>query len=213
MRAVLDAVGVERAMVAGGSGGGPHTLACAALMPERVSVAMTIAGAGPYGLDLDFLAGMGQDNVAEFGAALEGEAPLRRFLENEAAQIRTANAEQLIEALSTLLPDVDRAVLTGELGEDTIRGLQYGIATSVDGWIDDDLAFTRPWGFDLVDITAPVTIWQGDADLMVPFTHGQWLSRNVPGARPHLEPGEGHLSITVGAVERMLDELAEISGH
>jgi pimeloyl-ACP methyl ester carboxylesterase len=211
MHGVLDAVDAEHAMVAGGSGGGPHALACAALMPERVRAVQTVAGAGAYGLDLDFLAGMGEDNLAEFGAALSGEAALREFLEPEAVQIRTATPAELVEVLSTVLPEVDRAVLTGELGEDTVRGLQYGIGTSVDGWIDDDLAFTRAWGFDLATIRVPVSIWQGDADLMVPFAHGQWLAGRLPGARVHLEPGQGHLSITVGAVERMLDELAELA--
>jgi pimeloyl-ACP methyl ester carboxylesterase len=212
MQAVLDAVGVERAMVAGASGGGPHALACAALMPERTSAALTIAGVGAYGLDLDFLAGMGQDNVDEFSAALAGEQPLRDYLEAQAADLRHADAEQLIAALDSLLPDVDRAVLTGELGEDTLAGLQRGIVGGVDGWIDDDLAFTRPWGFELEAIEVPVSIWQGDADLMVPFAHGQWLAGRVPGARTHLEAGQGHLSITVGAVERMLDELAALTG-
>lgn len=208
MRAVLDAVGVERAMVAGGSGGGPHALACGALMPDRTTAAMTIAGAGAYGRELDFLAGMGEDNVAEFSAALAGEPALREFLDNEAAQLRDADAPRLIAALDSLLPDVDREVLTGELGEDTIAGLQYGISTGVDGWLDDDLALTRDWGFDLSAIEVPVSIWQGDADLMVPFAHGQWLAEQIPNAHTHLEAGQGHLSITVGAVERMLDELA-----
>jgi pimeloyl-ACP methyl ester carboxylesterase len=213
MRDLLDTVGVERVMVAGASGGGPHALACAALMPERTSVALTIAGAGPHGLDLDFLAGMGEDNVNEFGAALEGEQTLRTYLETEATTLRTATAEQFLQAMDSLLPDVDRAVLTGELGQETIAGLQYGIGSSIDGWLDDDLAFTRPWGFDLADIAVPTTIWQGDVDLMVPIAHGQWLGRNVPGARVHLETGQGHLSITVGAADRMLAELADLAGQ
>jgi pimeloyl-ACP methyl ester carboxylesterase len=80
----------------------------------------------------------------------------------------------------------------------------------VDGWLDDDLAFTKPWGFGLDEIAVPVMIWQGAEDLMVPFAHGEWLSANVPGATPHLELGEGHLSIAIGAIDRMLDELAEL---
>jgi pimeloyl-ACP methyl ester carboxylesterase len=212
MRAVLDAVGVERAMVAGASGGGPHALACAALLADRTSVVLTIAGAGAHGLDLDFMAGMGQDNVDEFTAALAGERPLREYLEDQAAELRHATAEQMIAALDSLLPDVDRAVLTGELGADTVAGLQRGIATGIDGWVDDDLAFTRPWGFDLGAIGVPVSIWQGEADRMVPFAHGRWLARQVPHARAHLEAGQGHLSITVGAVERMLDEVAPYAG-
>ena len=78
--------------------------------------------------------------------------------------------------------------------------------------MDDDLAFVAPWGFDLAEIRTPVTLWQGSADLMVPFAHGQWLASRLPRASVHLEQGEGHLSIGVGAIDRMLDELVDIAG-
>jgi pimeloyl-ACP methyl ester carboxylesterase len=77
----------------------------------------------------------------------------------------------------------------------------------VDGWLDDDLAFVADWGFALADISVPVFVWQGSEDLMVPFAHGEWLVRHVPGATAHLEADEGHLSIGIGAIDRMLDEL------
>ena len=213
-RAVLDAVGAQTAMVAGASGGGPHALACAALLPERVGAALCIAGVAPYDAEgLDFLAGMGEENVTEFGAALAGTEVLRPYLENEAEALRTIEAAQIVDSMASILPEVDRACLTGELGDDAAASFHEGLARSVDGWLDDDLAFTRPWGFDLSAITVPVSLWQGDVDLMVPFRHGQWLREHIPGVHAHLEAGEGHLSIAVGAVDRMLDELGELAGH
>jgi pimeloyl-ACP methyl ester carboxylesterase len=212
-RAVLDAVGAPTAMVAGASGGGPHTLACAALLPERVSATLCIAGVAPYDAEgLDFLAGMGEENVTEFGAALAGTRALRPYLENEADALRTIEASQIVDSMATLLPEVDRACLTGEFGDDVAAGFRDGLARSADGWLDDDLAFCRPWGFDLSAITVPVSLWQGDLDLMVPFRHGQWLSEHIPGVHAHLEAGEGHLSIAVGAIDRMLHELGELAG-
>jgi pimeloyl-ACP methyl ester carboxylesterase len=115
-----------------------------------------------------------------------------------------------VKSLDTLLPDVDRAVLTDEYGADLTASFAEALRVSVDGWLDDDLAFVRPWGFSLADITVPCFVWQGSEDLMVPFTHGQWLAGHIPGVTAHLETGEGHLSIGVGAMGAMLDELVTL---
>jgi pimeloyl-ACP methyl ester carboxylesterase len=205
--AVLAELGAERCLVAGWSGGGPHALACAARLGPAAA-ALVIAGVAPYDADgLDWLAGMGQDNVDEFGAALAGEEALRPYLTAAREELARATADDLITSLDSLLPDVDRAVLTGEFAEDTLAGFREGLRDGVDGWLDDDLAFTRPWGFTLAEAAVPVIIWQGTKDLMVPFAHGRWLAEHMPEAAAHLEDGEGHLSIALGAMDRMLDEL------
>jgi pimeloyl-ACP methyl ester carboxylesterase len=209
MEQVLDHLGVERCVTAGLSGGGPHALAMAALLPQRVSGALVIAGVAPWEAEgLDFLAGMGEQNVEEFGAAREGEDALRPYLEKDATDLRDTDGPGIVAAMSTLLPDVDRALLTEEYGGWLAANFREGLRTGVDGWVDDDLAFARPWGFDVAAIAVPTFIWQGDQDLMVPFAHGRWLADHVPGATVHLEAGEGHLSIGVGALDRMFTELA-----
>lgn len=211
VEAVLDALGAQRCVVAGWSGGGPHALACGARLASRVAGVVSIAGVGPYGAaGLDFLDGMGEQNLDEFGAALAGAEPLRAFLERDAEELRTTTAEHIVTSLSTLLPDVDRAVLTDEFGEDMAAGFAGALRHGVDGWLDDDLAFVRPWGFDLAEIRVPTFVWQGSADLMVPFAHGRWLASAVPGATVHLVEGEGHLSIGLGALDVMFDELAAV---
>lgn len=210
-RAVLDAIGVARCYVAGWSGGGPHALACGARLAERVDAVLVIAGVAPYQAEgLDFLAGMGADNVVEFGKAVEGEAALRSWMEGEGAQLREVTAADIVTAMSSLLPPVDREVLTEEFGEDMAAGFREGLRVGIDGWLDDDLAFTQPWGFALDEIATPTVLWQGSADLMVPFAHGQWLAGRIPGVVAHLEAGQGHLSIGVGAIDRMLQELVTV---
>jgi len=209
--AVLDHLDAPRCLAAGWSGGGPHALATAALLPDRVAGALAIAGVAPWDADgLDFLAGMGQQNIDEFGLAVRGEAAIRTSLETEAAALRSATVADLVKGMDTLLPDVDRAVLTDEYGADLAASFAEGLRVSVDGWLDDDLAFVRPWGFSLTDIAVPCFVWQGSEDLMVPFTHGQWLAGHIPGVTAHLETGEGHLSISVGAMGLMLDELVTL---
>jgi pimeloyl-ACP methyl ester carboxylesterase len=207
---ILDHLEAERCLVAGRSGGGPHALATAALLPGRVAGVLSIAAVAPYGVPgLDFLAGMGESNVEEYGLAIEGEAVLRGTLETQAPGMRNADAAAIRESMRTLLPPVDRDQVTDELAEDMSVAFREGLRKGVDGWVDDDLAFVRPWGFSLDDIAVPAFVWQGSEDLMVPFTHGQWLAAHIPGAMAHLEQGEGHLSISMGAADRMLKELAE----
>jgi len=205
---VMDHLGVDRFLVAGKSGGGPHALATGAVLGDRVAGVCCIAGVGPYGAQgLDFLAGMGSENIVEFTNALAGEDVLRPYLEEEAAGLAKADVAGMIAAMDTILPQVDKDVLTDEYGEDQLANMKEGLRVSVDGWLDDDLAFTQDWGFDLNDIAVPAFVWQGSEDLMVPFAHGEWLVEAVPGAVAHLEAGQGHLSISVGGFGRMLDEL------
>jgi pimeloyl-ACP methyl ester carboxylesterase len=207
--AVLDHLGLARAYVAGWSGGGPHALATGALLPDRIAGVLVIAGVAPYDAPgLDFLAGMGEDNIAEFGAAVAGEATLRPMLEGWRPDLVTVQAPDLVQSMGSLLPPVDRAQLTTELGEDVVMGFREGLRDGVDGWVDDDLAFASPWGFDLQALQdVPVAVWQGSEDLMVPAAHGRWLAEHVPGVRAHLLDGEGHMSVAVGRIGEMLDEL------
>src|SRR5436190_693136 len=196
--AVLDHLGLDTCLTMGWSGGGPHALACGALLPDRVRGALVIAGVAPYVAEgLDFLAGMGPENVEEFGAAVAGEATLRPVLDAQQQELATVTGEQIAAAFGGLVPPVDIASLTGELAECLAAEFRQGLAIGVDGWVDDDLAFTRPWGFELADIAVPTYLWQGSEDLMVPFAHGRWLSEHIPGVVAHLERGEGHLSIGV----------------
>ncbi|HTU74022.1 MAG TPA: alpha/beta hydrolase [Trebonia sp.] len=210
--AVLDEIGASRCVVAGWSGGGPHALACGARLPATAAV-LVIAGVAPFEADgLDWMAGMGEENVAEFSTALKGEDELRSYLLGAREYLKDATAADLITGLETILPEVDRASLTGEFGQDMVASFAEALREGVEGWLEDDLAFARPWGFDLAEISVPATIWQGSEDLMVPFAHGQWLAAHVPGAVAHLEDGEGHVSVAVGLLDRMLDELVAVAG-
>ncbi len=208
-KAVLTAIGAERCVVGGWSGGGPHALACAARLHEAAAV-LLIASVAPCDADgLDWMAGMGEENVTEFGAAVQGEGRLRPYLEQMREHLKQVTAAGIVTSLGSVLPEVDRAVLTDEFGEDMASAFHEAMRIGVDGWLDDDLAFVKPWGFALSEVSIPTMIWQGSADLMVPFAHGQWFSSLLPHASVHLEPGEGHLSIGLGAIDRMLDELVE----
>jgi len=205
--AILDALKAEHFLTIGWSGGGPHALACAALLPNRCTAAATLASVAPYGVaGLDWLAGMGPENIEEFGAAIDGEERLNPYLEREAAVLQKVTGSDVAAALGGLVSEVDKRALTGDYAEIMAHSFRRAVSAGIAGWRDDDLAFTRPWGFELSTIRVPVAIWQGDEDRMVPFAHGKWLAANIPGARSQLLTGDGHLSL-VTHLERVLDEL------
>jgi pimeloyl-ACP methyl ester carboxylesterase len=206
--ALLDDLGAERCVTLGWSGGGPHALAAAALLPGRVAAAACVSGIGPFGReDFDCLAGMSEENVKELDAAVAGEDVLARALRAEAEELKTASTADVLSAMSSLLPPVDNEALAGEAGEDLAAETAEALRTGIDGWVDDDLAFVHPWGFELSSIKVPVSVWQGEADLMVPFAHGRWLAEQIPGAQAHLPADEGHISVFLNHLDEVLDEL------
>lgn len=206
--AIADALGIESFFTVGWSGGGPHALACAALMPERVRAAATMASVAPRSATgLDWPAGMGDENLAEFAATEAGDEELRVYLEAEAETFGSVTGGEVLAAFGDLISEADRPALTGEFAEHVAASTRAALVTGIWGWFDDDMAFVRDWGFDLGSIRAPVAIWQGEDDRFVPFSHGQWLAENVSGATSYLRPGEGHLSLAITAYGEILDRL------
>lgn len=206
--AILDWLGHTRFITAGWSGGGPHALACAALLSDRCAAAATLAGVGPFAADdLDFLAGMGPENVAEFGTALKGEQALRTWMQEYVEPFRTVTGEVLAEAFGGLVPEVDKDVLVSGYADLLAAVFRRSLQHGFDGWIDDDLAFTQPWGFSVGDIRVPVTVWQGELDLMVPFAHGRWLLSKIPGAVGQLVAAHGHISLVTRYRDEVLADL------
>lgn len=199
--AIADALGIDRFAVEGGSGGGPHTLACAALLPDRVVAAASLAGVAPYPADgLDWLDGMGQANLDEFAAALAGRETLEPFLRAQADTMLAASPEAIADALRSLLSPPDAAVLTGEYADYLAEATRRAIGDRLDGWIDDDFVFVNPWGFELDEIRVPVQLLHGAQDRFVPIAHGEWLAARIPGVEAHLSAEDGHLTIQLARI-------------
>jgi pimeloyl-ACP methyl ester carboxylesterase len=210
--AVLDQLEAQRFYTLGWSGGGPHALACAALLPARLIGAATVGGLAPYDTDgLEWMAGMGQENVAAFNAALAGDAALRTVAEEVAPSFATVTPDEVAARLGNLVSEVDRSAISGEAAAWLADVFRESVRNGIWGWYDDELALVRPWGFNLADITVPVAIWQGAQDRMTPFAHGEWLTSHIPGAHPHLLPDHGHLSLGVDSFGPILDDLVTIA--
>jgi pimeloyl-ACP methyl ester carboxylesterase len=186
-----DERGIDEFATWGISGGAPHALACAALLSDRVIAAAALAGPTPYGAEgLDWLDGMGEGNIVEFNAALAGEDVLRPLLDEEAAAMLGGGDS----GFETLLSPPDQAILP-QLQEFLGQSFAEALANGVDGWLDDDLAFVRPWGFDLGEIRVPLLLVHGVQDVFVPVAHGRWLAERIPGVEARILDDEAHLSL------------------
>ena len=191
--AIADELGFERFAVVGGSGGAPHALACGALLPDRVvRVGALVTPAPPDAENFDFYEGLAELNVKEFGAALEGREAIEAFLQPYVDGIR-ADPDDVIEQILTELPEVDRklasqpgfrAVMRESFAESVRQGSR--------GWADDDLAFAKPWGFELEGVSVETRVWQGELDVLTPRPHGEYVASRLPNARFELLEGGGH---------------------
>ena len=196
--AIADELGFERFGLTGGSGGGPHVLACAALHADRVIRATCNVGVTPYGDDGlghdAWLDGMDPENVKEFTFALESEAAVTEYVTAQQAEAERRVAKDPSTVFDDYdLSDSDRAQLARPEVMQIFREATFEwAANGVGGWVDDDLAFTRPWGFDVAAIEVPVLVVYGTSDVLVPPAHGEWLAANVPGCLVKVEAG-GHL--------------------
>lgn len=216
-RRVVDVVGdvdqvlrhleIDRCLVLGWSGGGPHALACAARLPQASAVATIASGASLRAADLDWADGMTESNVVGFEAALAGEESLRLLLERDRSGMLAATAEDLQPVIASGLAPVDRRHLTATFVADLHASTHAALRDGVEGWCDDVLALAGDWGFDLDEIVIPTQVWHGSDDLLVPIAHGRWLTSRLSHADLHLLDDAGHVSLVVGRMPEVLDSL------
>jgi pimeloyl-ACP methyl ester carboxylesterase len=195
-RAICAALGADRVAMWGISGGGPHVLACAALLPDLVVAAASLASLAPYGAaGLDWYAGMGQENADDFRLYFADPEGARQKVAKDREEALAETPGDVAKGLATLLTPTDAAVLTGALAEYLVWSTKQGLAPGDEGWWEDAVAHASPWGFELAQISVPVLLLHGREDRFVPFGHGEWLARHVPGVTARLLDQDGHLTL------------------
>ena len=196
VRDICAALGIDRLAMWGISGGGPHVLACAALLPDLVVAAASLASPAPYGAEgLDWFEGMGADHADDFKLKLADQAASRAKMEKDRLEVMAESPAEAGSTFQSLLSPADAAVLTGALAEYLVTSSQAGLAPGAEGWWEDSCALMDPWGFGLDQISVPVLVVHGDQDQFVPFGHGEWIAAHVPGAEAWLLEGDGHLTL------------------
>ena len=203
VRAIADQFGYDRIAVWGWSGGGPHALACAALLPDLVCAVASLGAIAPYGPpDLDYFAGMGQENVDDIKLQLADPASARRKLVSDREGVLSMTEDQVggyaadsDQGFASLVSPQDATAMGAGLGAWWLRSMQLGLEAGDEGWWDDGVAHFGDWEFELREIDVPVQLWHGRHDKFVPFQHGEWLARNIPGVEAHLTDDDGHMTL------------------
>lgn len=193
---IADQLRLDRFAVWGHSAGGPPALACAALLPDRVVGATSLAAHAPYPAEgLDWLQGMGEFNQEDFRLMLRDLPAWEEKLQTDTAEMMRATPESITAVFSSLLSEVDRLGMTPELAQYFTHQIQHGLRNGPQGTRDDSLAEAKEWGFDFGAIRVPVQVWHGQHDLFSPIAHGRWIAARIPKAITHFEPGEGHVTL------------------
>jgi pimeloyl-ACP methyl ester carboxylesterase len=210
VRRLSDVVGFERCVVWGFSAGGPHALACGALLHDLVAAVATIGSPAPFDAPgLDFLAGSSDEDREEYELFLSDRAEWERQGEQEREELLAMNAGELAEQWSAGQSAADGAVLHAEIGVWLHRAAQAALAPGIDGWNDDAIAVSHsPWGFDPASISIPVKVWHGREDRFVPFEHGRWLAETIPGAQVEWRDHDGHFTVVAGRIGEVHEWLA-----
>ncbi len=207
--AIADDLGLSTFAVVGRSGGGPHALACAALLPGRVArVAVLVSPAPSHADDIDWYDGMNAANTREFGNAVNDPARMVESLRLQADRMRRDPRSKLDE-LRPELTESDRLVVDDPaIQQQLLDSYAEAVRTGPYGWIDDALALRRDWGFRLQDVRQPVRLWHGAEDNFVPAEHARWLSRRLPHAGLEVQADTAHF----GAMEILPEVLAWLAG-
>lgn len=210
VRAICAALGIDRLLTWGISGGGPHVLACAALLSDLVPAAASLASPAPWGADgLDYFAGMGEMNADDTRLYFQDKEAARVKMESDRVAMLGATPEQVGEILTTLVSEADAAVFTPRLAEYFVDSAAAGLGPGGEGWWEDGVAEFQPWGFTFADIGIPVLLLHGQQDRFVPFGHGVWLVEHIPGVEARLTEDDGHLTLTARHLGEVYDWLLE----
>ena len=196
--AVADSLGLERFATLGQSGGGPFSLACAAILGDRVTRAGVASGPGPFTVVPGALDALDDGDKAALALLPDDpEGAARGFgngFEPLVPLCRGGTATEIAAGFGDLLSTKDKAIMSDDrLAAAFGTGMKESMRQGTSGAAWDNVAWVGPWEIDPTTIGRPVLLWYGDEDRFCPPAHGVWLRDNVPGAQLEMRAGEGHL--------------------
>jgi pimeloyl-ACP methyl ester carboxylesterase len=192
---IADYLDIDRFSVVGRSGGAPHALACAALLPDRVISAAALASLAPCDAHgLNWQANMTESNVRAYNLArCDPPDELEIMLKEQAGRIGKGS-EGLLATLGPEMRAHDKQVIDDIALRRIIANVHVDALSNncIEGWVDDVVALGNPWGFKPDKITAPVKLWGGRDDVFSPVSHTYWLAERIASAEVEIGDKKAH---------------------
>lgn len=184
---------VDRMAVWGISGGGPHVIAAAVLLPELVCAAATFASLAPFASsNFDYFEGMPEKKRSQRGLYFSDPVGFQSHLRESREEIMNASDDYLAAKLHAMPAETRVSRSFYRFSYETMR---IALENGIEGYWEDYQAFFSDWGFDFSYNAVPIQLWHGRGDLDIPFPHSQWLSRAIPQSELHITQTDGHFSI------------------
>lgn len=204
--ALADEIGLTRFAVMGWSAGGAYAAACAYALPSRVSAAALVTSVIPRDWE-----GMAEDvnRMDRTFMGLSEHVPIVNTLVFGAMGAVARLSPDAFRRMSAVNLDASsRAVVLATPAAEFSEPIAEGTRDPA-GVEDDYRILDSPWGFDPAAITAPVHIWQGTTDRLVPFGWGKRLAEHLANAQFTACAGEGHFL----PLDRYAEIFASLAAH
>lgn len=193
VEAMAGSLGLDTFNVIGVSAGGPHALAAAFALPNRVRRVAVVSGAAPFDRE-DPLADVSDDYRQAYKVA-KWPGWLLRLLMRMQIRSERQNPDKAWAGVLARANDYDREILSDIEVEAQVRGYRTeAVKKGVRGWVQEARLLVRPWGFALKGIGQPVALWYWRDDPLVPPQMGRYIESQLPQAEGHFLSGGGHFA-------------------
>jgi len=189
---LADHLGIDTFHVMGWSAGGPHALACAYKLPERVSAGALVSGLAPADRPRPYEGFPFAMKILIFIARSFPSLvyPFRRLSYN----MLQGDPDKAIDRLASSFPPEDQQAIEESGSQDMlIEDIREAYKQGWDGPAQDDIIINSSWGFKLADIKTRFDVWQGEVDKNVPVNLGEYQHEILPNSRLRILPGQAHL--------------------
>lgn len=197
-----DLLGIDKFSVIGYSGGGAFVAACAYAIPHRLNGAAIVSGMAPFD-NLDSRVGMARGQ--RIANQLIKVAPWFSTVMMLVTARMLKNPSKMIELMIKQLPAVDQLLFRDPgSAKAIINSALEAFNSGVAGPSQEMRLLINPWGFDLQNVTYPVSIWHGTLDAQVPVSHAKIYANLMRCAKLNILENEGHHSLIKNHIEKIL---------